>query len=342
MATSNRATLINKTIKVVQKHFQPVSPPTSRSLLEHLLYACCLENSLHEVADQVFETLQRDYFDLNEVRVSTIRELSEVMKPLNDPEESAKRLKRVLQSMFETHYLFDLESLKKQNIGQTAKQLSKYNGATPFVVSYVTQHALLGHSIPVNQGLLKAMRIVGVISDAEAAKGTVPGLERTVPKVKGIEIGALLHQLGVEMHRSPYGPRIRKILLEISPDCKNRLPKRPAKKKPVPPEKKPAAVTKQSATVEKTVKVEPKKKSAAAKQAKPTATKKAAKKKPAGKTTASKTAKQQKTTASGKKKVVTKKVVKKKVAKKASSATSSKTTRKKKVTNKRLSKRKPR
>jgi endonuclease-3 len=226
MAAKNRATQINKVLKVVKKHYKPVAPPKERSLLQYLIYACLLENSLHDAAEKAFQSLSTDYFDWNEVRVSTIKELAEVCKPLNDPNEAATRLKRVLQSVFETHYSFDLEPLKKLNIGVAVKTLEKYNGSTPFIVAYVTQQALGGHSIPINQGLLQSMHVVGVVSDGEAAKGTVPGLERIVPKSKGAEVGSQLHQLGVELFRSPYGPTIRKILLEIEPDAKDQLPKR--------------------------------------------------------------------------------------------------------------------
>lgn len=313
MASKNRAALITKVLKVVKKHYKPVAPPKERSLLENLLFACCLENSLHEAAEKVFHILSTDYFDWNEVRVSTIRELSEILKPLNDPAESATRLKRVLQSVFETHYSFDLEPLKKQNIGVAVKTLEKYNGSTPFVVAYVTQQSLGGHSIPVNQGLLESMRIVGVVTDAEAAKGTVPGLERTVPKNKGVETGSLLHQLGVEMHRSPYGPTIRKLLLEIEPDCKESLPKRPKAEEPAPAEPtKPAAATASAsaksaeAAAKKPAakkKEEPAAKAAAAKKPEKKPEKKVVPKKPAAKAAAP--AKKKPTTA-------TKKLVKKK------------------------------
>ena len=99
-----------------------------------------------------FNALKQDYFGWNEVRVSTIRELTDALKPLVNPAESAARLKQTLHSVFESVYEFDIESLKKQNIGQAAKQLQKYNGTTPFAVAYVTQNALGGHSIPLNRG----------------------------------------------------------------------------------------------------------------------------------------------------------------------------------------------
>jgi endonuclease III len=309
MAAKNRAALINKVLKVVKKHYKPAPPPKDRSLLQHLLFACCLENSSHDAAEKVFQSLSTDYFDWNEVRVSTVRELGEAMKPLNDPNEAATRLKRVLQSVFETHYTFDLEPMKKQNIGQAVKTLEKYNGSTPFIVAYVTQNALGGHAIPINQGLLESMRIVGVVSDAEAAKGSVPGLERVVPKSKGAEVGSQLHQLGVEMFRSPYGPTIRKLLLEIEPDAKDNLPKRPK-----PEEAAPAAAVDGA-------------KPAAAPPAK-------AKEPPAKKTVAKKPAEPAKP-ASGKKPV--KKVLKKKVKSGAAPAVKKKTT-----ATKRLTKKKPR
>lgn len=235
MATPNRAALINRLLKVARKHYKPVPGAKDRTLFEHLAFACLLENSPYELAEQVFQTFKADYFDWNEVRVSTLRELTEVAKPLVDPAQTAARLKQTLHSVFEDVYQFDLETLKKQNIGVSAKQLQKLKGSTPFVVAYVTQMALGGHAIPVNQGLLIAMHTVGIVSDSEFKSGTVPGLERAVSKNKGVEVGSLLHQLGVEVGRNPYGVNARKILLEIDPSCKDRLPKRKAPEPPAPP-----------------------------------------------------------------------------------------------------------
>jgi endonuclease-3 len=241
MATPSRAALIGRTIKVLKKHYKPVAPLKDRTLLEHLLLACLLEDSPHDAAEQVFATLKQNYFDWNEVRVSTIRELSEALRPLVNPAEAAARLKQTLHSVFESVYQFDIETLKKQNIGQAVKQLEKYNGTTPFVVAYVTQMALGGHSIPLNRGALVSFHTVGVISDDEFAKGSVPGLERVVSKNKGVEIGSLIHQLGVEVGRNPLGQTARKLLLEIDPRCKDRLPKRhlPQPIEEVPPPAKP-------------------------------------------------------------------------------------------------------
>ena len=229
MSISNRAARIAKIQKVIKKHFQPVTPPADRSVLEHLLYACCLENAPFEKADEAFARLQQTYFDWNETRVTTIAELSEIMSALPDPGAAATRLKRSLQSVFEMHYSFDLEFLRKQNIGKSVKKLEKYAGVTPFVIAYVTQSALGGHAIPIDDGVLGVLLVLDVISDAEAAKYHVPGMERAIPKTKGIEFASLLHQLGAEFFAAPQSPKLRGILLEIDPNCKSKLPKRGGK-----------------------------------------------------------------------------------------------------------------
>ncbi|MEM8866197.1 MAG: hypothetical protein AAGF31_11695 [Planctomycetota bacterium] len=315
MAATNRAAKITKLITTLKKHYKPVPPPKERSLLDTLLFACLLENSLHEDAEQAFTTLRDGYFDWNEVRVTTKKELAESCKGLNDSHEAAARLKAVLQSIFETFYAFDIEAMKKQNLGQSIKQLEKLPGSTRFVVAYAVQNSLGGHSIAVNDGLLTALKTLDIISDAEAKAGTVPGLERAVPKTKGAEVGSVLHQLGVEVGKSPYGQAARKRLLAIDPKCKDRLPKRPPKPEPKP-EKKPAAT---EAKKPESTKAEPKK-ADAKKPAKPAADKKAAAKKPA----AAKSPGASK--AAGKK--VVKKVAKKTPAKKPAKSTPKKAVKK--------------
>ena len=321
MAASNRAALLSKTHRVLKKHYKPVVPPPERTLLEHLIFACCLENSLHADAESAYAALVEQFFDWNEVRVSSVRELAEVLGDLGDAKDAATRLKYSLQSVFESVYAFDLESFKKENIGQAVKKLQQYNGTTTFSVAYVKQAALGGHSIPVNDGALGSLTVIGIISEAEAEKKMVPGLERAISKPKGVEFGALLHQLGVSFFNNPYAPQLRKLLLEIAPDCKDRLPKRATKKSIE------AAAKTAEAAVSKTKAAA--KKDSAAKKGTAAKKKSATKKQPPAK----------------KKTADNKKPAKKKAAAKKKTSTSrvkGKTKTKKKSSTSRLSKRKPR
>jgi endonuclease-3 len=82
MSTPNRSALINAAYKLLKEHYQPCQPPADRTLFEHLMYACCLEDARPEAADEAFARLQQTFFDWNEVRVTTVTELAETLSPL--------------------------------------------------------------------------------------------------------------------------------------------------------------------------------------------------------------------------------------------------------------------
>lgn len=268
MATSNRAALITKAHKVLKKCYKPVAPP-QRSILEHAIYGCCLENTSYEAADRAFAGLVENFFDWNEVRVCTVGELAEAMAKHPHADAAAGNIRRILQAVFEDRYQFDLEPLRKENLGKATKKLQDFDGMTPFVLAYVVQAGLSGHSIPIDQAALDVLLVLNIVTESEAAKHTVPGLERAIPKTKGVEFGSLLHQLAAEFVANPNSQAVHKVLLQINEDAKDRLPKRGAKPKAEPvkeaPTKEPEA--KEAEAAEKSDK--------AAKPAKKTAKKKA-------------------------------------------------------------------
>jgi endonuclease-3 len=239
MATPNRSALLAKLPKVLRKHYKPVPADLNRPVLEQVLFALCLENSHYPQAQAAFAALAGGFFDWNEVRVSSVKELSEVMQGLPDPAVAAAAVRQALQGVFESMYSFDLEALRKQPLGQAQQKLQKVAGVSPFALACVTQWALGGHAIPLDRGALETLVIVGIIDEAQRDAGAVPGLERAIPKNKGIEFGSLLHQLGADLVAGPYSANLHKLLLEINPEAKSRLPKRQAKK---PPEEPPAPV----------------------------------------------------------------------------------------------------
>lgn len=289
MSASNRAKKIAKINTVLKKHYQPVKAP-ARNVLEHVIYACCLEDATYEQANDAFARLQEIYTGWNEVRVTTVAELAEEMSELSNPQEAAERVKRTLYSLFESQYSWDFDHLKKENLGKATQKLAGFKSVTPFVLSYVIQHGLGGHSIPIDQSAMEVMKILEVVTDKEAEKGSVPGLERAIPKNAGVDFGSVLHQFSVDFAASPFSSNLRNVMLAIDPDCKERFPKRQTKKKktaeaikesPVEDQPKKTAAKKavKKAVPKKAVKKAPAKKAAKNAVTKKAAAKKAVKKK---------------------------------------------------------------
>lgn len=231
MSAVSRTEQITKLFSILEKHYEPVAVNVDRPVLETLLFACCLEDAHHAAAEEAFAAVVHTFFDWNEVRVTSIAELSETLSRLPNPRAASNRLKRILQSVFEESYSFDLEERRKQNLGPTIKWLKELDGTTNFTVAFTVQASLGGHAIPVGTGVLRALRIVDLVADKDVEAGAVPGIERAVAKSKGREYGSIIHQFGADFVANPYTPKFRKMLLEIEPGAKERLPKRRTAKK---------------------------------------------------------------------------------------------------------------
>lgn len=231
-----RGTLVPKLHKALKANYKPFSTNTSRPILDQVLVACCLENASPEVAEKAYAKLVETYFDLNEIRVTTVAELAEVLRDLPDPSRAALSLRRALQSVFESTYAYSLDHAKKHSLAHGLKVLEGLRGVPSFVIHHVTATALGGHVIPLDQGALAALWLCGLITKQEYDTGKVAGLERTIPKKAGTEFAALLHQFGIDVLTNLHGTTVRKVALSVNPAAKDRFPKRgeplPA---PVPP-----------------------------------------------------------------------------------------------------------
>lgn len=226
MTAVSRSAQFAKVHKVLKKYYKPSPCNAGRTVIEHLLFACCLEDAHHDAAEEAFAAMVHTFFDWNEVRVTSISELSEVMACLPDPRAAANRIKRVLHAVFEATFNFDLEDRRKKNLGPTVAWLEKLDGTTHFTVAYVIQAALGGHAIPIDTGTMAVLRVLDLVTDKDVTAGAVPGLERAVAKSKGAEFGTLLHELGADYSANSYSPLMREILAQIEPESVSRLPKR--------------------------------------------------------------------------------------------------------------------
>src|SRR5262245_21880535 len=83
-------------------------------VLEQFLYGICREGTTRHLADRAFQALREQFFDWNEVRVSSAREVEEALADLSEPEVRAERLISFLQEVFEADFSFDLEGLRKK------------------------------------------------------------------------------------------------------------------------------------------------------------------------------------------------------------------------------------
>lgn len=194
--TINKQKLIQQVLSTLNKGSRWSDTP-ERPVLEQFIYAVCRESATRAAADQAFTRLRERFFDWNEVRVSSAREIADVLDEfLPNGEARAQRIIDFLQEVFETTFSFDLESLHKKPIKQAAKQLSRYQAANDYAVSWVVHKTLNGHMVPVDPAGLRVLRRLNVLEEAEEDFEAIQAsLEQQVPKSRAAEFVDLLSDL---------------------------------------------------------------------------------------------------------------------------------------------------
>jgi endonuclease-3 len=196
MASQNKAQFLNDVAALLKKRYK-LEPPAGRmSVLEATLYGICHEGATREQANQALSRFKDDFFDWNEVRVSSLEEIQGVLAGLPEPEAKAHRVRRFLRQLFEKTYGFNLDALTKKPLKEATKALQEYETfSSDYVLATVIQQALGGHAIPIDAPLLRGLVRLGV-STAKADPATLrASLERAVPKNRGGEFVDLMEEL---------------------------------------------------------------------------------------------------------------------------------------------------
>lgn len=211
-AITNKQQLLTHAQSVLKKKYPlPVTPAEGepRPLLEELVYAICREGSTPADADAGYARLRKAFVDWNEVRVSTVQEVGEYLRPLAAPGSRAKRIIGLLQEVFEATYTFDLSELTKKGLKDTARKLRFYKeGVNDYAVAWVVQRSLGGHAIPLDEATLRVLARLGVVEevDPESLEAVRASIEHVIPKTRGAEFTDLMsiHAKEICVEKDPH------------------------------------------------------------------------------------------------------------------------------------------
>jgi endonuclease-3 len=202
MATmTNKQRLLNQVLAQARK--APEAP--ERGVLEQFIFGLCRQGATSEQAEAAFRNLKSRFFDWNEIRVSSYREVEEALEPLPGAEAKAHRIILFLQEVFDSHFSFDLDKLQKEGLKQAIKKLSRFKAADDFVCAWVTQRSLGGHAIPVDSPSLRCAQRLGLVEETRDNLEVVrSSLEHQVAKAKGVQFTEALSLVACEFcHEEP-------------------------------------------------------------------------------------------------------------------------------------------
>ncbi|MBY0512496.1 MAG: hypothetical protein K2P78_01125 [Gemmataceae bacterium] len=216
-AITNKQQLLTQAHALLKKKFPlpAAADHEPRPVLEELVYAICREGTTPADADRAYRALRKAFIDWNEVRVSTVQEVAEVLRPSPNAGLRAGWIIALLQAVFEMSYSYDLDELEKKGLKQAARQLARYfdpkdlerlglkqaakqvsrfKTMNDYAVAWVVQRRLGGHAIPLDGPTLRVLNRLGVVEEVdpdelEALRGSI---EHVIPKSRGPEFTDLM------------------------------------------------------------------------------------------------------------------------------------------------------
>jgi len=315
-SAADRQKIVTRLLKQLKKEFGGLPRYEQLPVLETMIFATCLEDATFSGAQAAFERLTGDFFDWNEVRVSTISELEPVFDGVPEPALRAHRVRGILHYVFDHQYSYDFDAIRRKTMELAQKQLAKIKYLTPFARNWLLQTTLGNHVIPADGHMIRCSVWLGLVPPGTGDDTAADALKSYTRKADGSEFAWLVKSLSVSskaqfilgMDLSPKGIEGTDCSLETADERLTDLLSGRAKRRHAAQDRASAAkkaAEKEKAAAKKKKASQPKKKPGQAKSksasgkvaAAAKANQKAAPKKPAGekvakkKTAAKKTAK---------------------------------------------------
>lgn len=236
---ADKSQICRKFVQTLQKLYGKSVPKIELSVLETMLFGVCLEDNPWNQAEASLKKLIASYFDLNEIRVSSITELEQTLAPLKDADWKGLRIRAILRYVFESTYSYDFEKLRRQTLEQALKTLKKVQEMSPFVRDFILHEILGSHVVCLDNSMLTAARWLGLVplkSDQHDASEFLKG------GLKKAEVSEFCHLLRCLATDPKYISRFadlpdQELGMDMVPERFVELQNPPKKKpaKPVPP-----------------------------------------------------------------------------------------------------------
>jgi endonuclease III len=115
-------------------------------------------------ADEAMRAIEREFVDLNELRVATDLEIQELLgAKYPEIERRVAMITQSLNNIFEREHTLSLDRLKTVSKRDARQFLRELPDIHPFVEAYVMLYGFEGHAFPVDDDTLAFLRNLGIV-----------------------------------------------------------------------------------------------------------------------------------------------------------------------------------
>jgi len=152
-------------MKRVLKEHKP-EPKQPQDPLRALVRAAMSFDMPDAKADEAMRHIEREFVDLNELRVATDLEIQELLGTRYPAiERRVEMITRSLNNIFEREHTLNLDRLKAVSKRDARQFLRELPDIHPFVEAYVMLYGFDGHAFPLDEEILDYLREQGIVED---------------------------------------------------------------------------------------------------------------------------------------------------------------------------------
>ena len=116
--------------------------------------------------DEVMAHIEKEFVDLNELRVATDLEIQELLGARYPQiEKRVAMITQALNAIFEREHTMNLNRMKEISRRDARQFLRELPDIHPFVEAYVTLYAFEGPAVPIDDAMLACLREEGVVDE---------------------------------------------------------------------------------------------------------------------------------------------------------------------------------
>jgi endonuclease III len=151
--------------KRLLKQYQP-EPRQTQDPLKALVRGAMSFDVTDAKAEETMRHIDREFVDLNELRVATDLEIQELLGTRYPAiERRVAMITQALNNIFEREHTLSLDRLKTISRRDARQFLRELPEIHPFVEAYVMLFAFDGHAVPVDEAMLAYLKEHGIIEE---------------------------------------------------------------------------------------------------------------------------------------------------------------------------------
>lgn len=166
-----------KSFKAAKAH-----PPKYKDPVEAMIFAILSETMPEQKARNVYSSIQENFVDVNDLRVSRLEEISEIVQQdMETAERITSNITQSLNYIFREHDTVSLLMLNDMGKRPARKFLEGMPGLSRFVIDYVMLTSLDAHSIPLTRRMQEYLKNTGLVEPSSTEDDIEGFLQRQIP-----------------------------------------------------------------------------------------------------------------------------------------------------------------